>query len=358
MQLGFIGLKFSGKSTLFELLTKGKYESVQTGIAEYHRGQVMVPDERIDILSKMFNPKKTTYAQFDCIDVMGIPSSMRTDQSAKYLEAVRQTDALVAVIQAFEGYNAEGHLAKIDPIADLRHLEDDLIFADLLVVENRLEKVKHLKQRGAPQFDQHELNILEKCHSTLENETALRKIEITENEAKIIRGFQLLSLKPLMAVINCDEKYYKKRLETEATFKATFSDIPVTSVSALSEKEIQELDAEEREMFMEELGIETPAINHVIATSYAAIGLISFFTVGEDEVRAWNLKAPATAPEAAGVIHSDLQKGFIRAEVVGYDDFIDVNGSMADAKSKGTYHLEGKDYIVKDGDVLNIRFNI
>ncbi|MFA6618844.1 MAG: redox-regulated ATPase YchF [Candidatus Neomarinimicrobiota bacterium] len=358
MQLGFIGLKFSGKSTLFELLTKGKFESVQTGLAEYQRGQVIVPDKRIDHLSEMFNPRKTTYAQFDCIDVMGIPSTMRTDQSAKYLEAVRQTDALVAVIQAFEGYNTEGQLATIDPVADLRHLEDELIFADLLVVESRLEKVKHLKQRSAPQFDQHELDILEKCHAALEEEKALRNIELSENEKKIIRGFQLLSLKPLMAVINCDEEHYKKRTETENIFKESFSDIPVTSVSALTEKEIQELDAEERDVFMEESGIETPAIDHVIATSYAAIGLISFFTVGEDEVRAWNLKAPATAPEAAGVIHSDLQKGFIRAEVIAYDNFMEVNGSMAEAKSKGTVRLEGKEYIVKDGDILNIRFNL
>lgn len=358
MQLGFIGLKFSGKSTLFELLTQGKFESVQTGMAEYHRGQVMVPDERIERLSELFNPKKTTFAQFDCIDVMGLPASMRTDQAAKYLEAVRQTDALVAVIQAFEGYNAEGQLAKIDPIADLKRLEDDLIFADLLVVESRLDKVKHLKQRGAPQFDQHELDILEKCHKTLEDDTSLRKIEISENEAKLIRGFQLLSLKPLMAVINCDETYYSKKDELEAAFSATFKDIQVTSVSALAEKEIQELDADERDMFMEELGIETPAINHVISTSYAAIGLISFFTVGEDEVRAWNLRTPATAPEAAGVIHSDLQKGFIRAEVIAYNDFMDVNGNMADAKSKGTVRLEGKEYPVKDGDILNIRFNV
>ncbi len=357
MQLGFIGLKYSGKSTLFELLTQGKYESVQTGMAEYHRGQVMLPDERINRLSEIFNPKKTTYAMFDCIDVMGIPASMRTDQAAKYLEAVRQTDALVAVIQAFDGYNGEGQPAVIDPIADLKHLEDDLIFADLLVVETRLEKVKHLKFRSAPQFDQRELEVLEKCHATLEDNTPLRKIEVSENEGKLIRGFQLLSLKPLMAVISCDEAHYTDRAKLENIFTDAYPDIPVTSVSALAEKEIQELDADERAMFMEEMGIDEPAINHVIATSYSAIGLISFFTVGEDEVRAWNLRAPATAPEAAGVIHSDLQKGFIRAEVVAYDDFMN-EGGMTEAKAKGLVHLEGKEYLVKDGDILNIRFNI
>ncbi|MEA3391736.1 MAG: DUF933 domain-containing protein [Candidatus Marinimicrobia bacterium] len=357
MQLGFIGLKYSGKSTLFELLTLGKYESVKTGIAEYHRGQVILPDERINLLSEIFNPKKTTFAQFDCIDVMGIPSSMRTDQAAKYLEAVRQTDSLVAVIQVFDGYNAEGQPAVIDPIADLNHLEEDLIFADLLVVETRLNKVKHLKARSAPQYEAHEEDILEKCKHTLEENIPLREIEINDSEDKLIRGFQFLSQKPLMAVLNCDENHYAKRIDYESTFKEKLPKIRVTSVSALAEKEIQELDADERDMFMEELGIDEPAINHVIATSYAAIGLISFFTVGEDEVRAWNLHTPATAPEAAGAIHSDLQKGFIRAEVIAYEDFMR-EGGMSEAKAKGLVHLEGKEYIVKDGDILNIRFNI
>ena len=358
MQLGFIGLKYSGKSTLFELLTQGKYETVKTGIAEYLRGQVVLPDERINKLSKIFNPKKTTYALFDCIDVMGIPASMRTDQAAKYLEAVRQTDSLVAVIQVFEGYNSEGLPATINPVADLNRLEEDLIFADLLVAENRLNKVLHLKARSAIQFDQKEMDILEKCKTALENNIPLRNIDISENEDKLIRGFQFLSRKPLMAVLNCDETHYGKRFEYEATFKEAHPKIPVTSVSALAEKEIQELDADERALFMEELGIDTPAIHHVIATSYAAIGMISFFTVGEDEVRAWNLKSPGTAPEAAGVIHSDLQKGFIRAEVISYEHFMEVGGSMSEAKAKGTVHLEGKEYIVKDGDILNIRFNI
>ncbi len=357
MQLGFIGLKYSGKSTLFELLTQGKYESVQTGLAEYHRGQVILPDERIDRLSEIYQPKKTTYAQFDCIDVMGIPASMRTDQASKYLEAVRQTDALVAVLQAFEGYDAEGNQKVIDPVADLDRLQEDLIFADLLVVENRLEKVNQLKARSAPQFNQRELDILNKCHKTLEENIPLRKIEISESEDIIIRGFQLLSQKPLMAVINSDESHYADRKQIETAFTEKHPDIPVTSVSALAEKEIQELDTDERAMFMEEMGIEEPAVNHVIATSYSAIGLISFFTVGEDEVRAWNLHSPSTAPEAAGVIHSDLQKGFIRAEVVAYDDFM-AEGGMSGAKAKGLVRLEGKDYIVKDGDIVNIRFNV
>lgn len=357
MQLGFIGIKLSGKSTLFELLTRDKYETVHSGIAEYRRGQVTVPDERIDRLSEIYQPKKTTHALFDCVDVMGVPASMRTDQAAKYLEAVRQTDSLVAVLRAFGGYDAEGNPARIDPVADLRQLEEDLIFADLLVAETRLEKVQHLKARSAPQFNAKELAVLEKCKAALDDNRPLREMEFYPEELKLIRGFQFLTLKPLMAVLNCDEQYYGKRKEYENNFNGAFPNIPITSVSAQAEKEILELDADERELFMEELGIDEPAVNHVITTSYAAFGLISFFTVGEDEVRAWTLHKGETAPEAAGVIHSDLQKGFIRAEVIAYDDFIR-EGGMSAAKAKGLVRLEGKEYLVKDGDILNIRFNV
>ena len=357
MQLGFIGPKLSGKSTLFELLTQDKYETVHSGMAEYRRGQVLVPDERIDRLSEIYKPKKTTYALFDCIDVMGIPATMRTDQAAKYLEAVRQTDSLVAVLRAFDGYDAEGNPARIDPVKDLRTLEEDLIFADLLVAETRLEKVLHMKARSAPQFNPKELGVLEKCKAVLDDNRSLRDTELYPEEEKLIRGFQFLSRKPLMAVLNCDETHYARRTEYESGFGNAFPAIPVTSVSALAEKEIMELEADERAVFMEELGIDEPAIHHVITTSYAAFGLISFFTVGEDEVRAWTLRKGETAPEAAGTIHSDLQKGFIRAEVIAYEDFMR-EGGMAAAKAKGLVRLEGKEYVVKDGDILNIRFNV
>ena len=357
MQLGFIGLKFSGKSTLFELLTRGKYESVHTGMAEYNRGQVTVPDERVQRLSQMYRPKKTTYAHFDCIDVMGLPAGMRSDQASKYLEAVRQTDSLVAVIQVFEGYNAGGEPFRIDPVKNLQELEGDLIFADLLVAETRLEKVRHLQARSATQFDPRELALLEKCRDALENDTPLRNIDLMPEEDKRIRGFQFLSRKPLMAVLNCDEVHYERRGEYGSRFAQAFPDIPVTAVSALAEKEIQELEEDERALFMEEMGIDAPAIDHVISTAYAAFGLISFFTVGDDEVRAWTLRAGAKAPEAAGEIHTDLQKGFIRAEVVRYEDLLH-EGSFSAAKAGGRVRLEGKDYVVQDGDILNIRFNI
>ncbi|MDZ7796591.1 MAG: DUF933 domain-containing protein [Candidatus Marinimicrobia bacterium] len=357
MQLGFIGLKFSGKSTLFELLTQGKYESVHSGMADYRRGQVIVPDERVERLSKIYQPKKTTYAHFDCIDVMGLPAGMRSDQAAKYLEAVRQTDSLVAVIQVFEGYDSEGRPFRIDPVKNLEELEADLIFADLIVAETRLEKVKHLKARSASQFDPKELELLEKCRLLLEENKPLRDVHFSDSEDKRIRGFQFLSKKPLMAVLNCDESHYDKRKNYEINFKDSFPEIPVTSVSALTEKEIQELDEDERALFMEELGIDEPAINHVISTSYSALDLsVSLPSVRTRCAHGRCFPAPQH-PMLRVEIHSDLQKGFIRAEVVSYDDLIR-EGSFANAKSKGLVRLEGKDYVVKDGDILNIRFNV
>ncbi|MDZ7822408.1 MAG: DUF933 domain-containing protein [Candidatus Marinimicrobia bacterium] len=326
-------------------------------MAEYHRGQVTVPDERVERLSEMYRPKKITHAQFDCIDVMGLPVSMRSDQASKYLEAVRQTDSLVAVIQVFEGYSAGGDPFRIDPVKNLEDLEADLVFADLLVADTRLEKVRLLKARSATQFDPRELELLEKCKAALEDETPLRNIGFTPEEDKRIRGFQFLSRKPLMAVLNCNGSHYEKRDGYEARFGEVFPGVPVTSVSALMEKEIQELEEDERQLFMEEMGIDAPAIDHVISTAYSAFGLISFFTVGDDEVRAWTLHSGATAPDAAGEIHTDLQKGFIRAEVVHYDNFVREGGFSA-AKAKGLVHLEGKDYVVRDGDILNIRFNV
>lgn len=357
MNLGFIGLKFSGKSTLFELLTQGKYESVKTGIAEYHRGKVVMPDNRINALSEIFEPKKTTYADFDCVDIMGLPASMKTDQGSKYLEAVRQTDGLVAVIQVFDGYDLAGKPFKINPLLNVEQLIDELVFADLVVAETRLDKVLHHKQRGAPQYNAKEHDILQRCKDTLENGQAISDLEINTEDDKQIRGFQFLSKKPIMVVLNCDEAHYNKRDELLAAFHEGMPDIPVTAVSALAEKEIQELDEDDRLMFMEELGIDEPAIHHVIKAAYSALGLLSFFTVGEDEVRAWTVLKGATAPEAAGAIHSDLQKGFIRAEVVHYGDFMQEK-SYAKAKSAGLLKLEGKEYKVEDGDILNIRFNI
>jgi ribosome-binding ATPase len=357
MELGFIGFKYSGKSTLFELLTKNHFEVLRSGPVESRRGRVTVPDKRVDDLSDIFKPKKTTYANFDCIDIMGIPSGDRHDAASKYLEAVRQVDGLVAVVRVFEGFGDDGKPFTIDPPKEIQHLEDEIQFADLVIAESRLDKVEHLKLRGAPQYDKAEHDILIRCKTALDNGKAIRTLDLSEDEDKRIRGFQFLSAKPLLAVLNCSEDRYKDRQTFIDVVKKQFPHMAVTAVSALSEKEIQELEEEERDLFMEELGIDEPAIHHVIRAAYEGLGLLSFFTVGEDEVRAWTLHQGEKAPDAAGIIHSDLEKGFIRAEVIPYEIFMETK-SLTKAKANGQVRLEGKDYVVQDGDILNIRFNV
>ncbi|MDD3806805.1 MAG: DUF933 domain-containing protein [Candidatus Marinimicrobia bacterium] len=357
MELGFVGVKYSGKSTLFDVLTQKHFETLRSGMSEYRRGRVVVYDSRVDALSEIFNPKKTTYATFDCIDIMGIPSGSFHDTSSKYLEAVRQVDGLVAVLRIFEGYGDDGKPVQINPSEEIQHLEEEIQFADLVVVENRLEKVEHLKQRGVPQYDAVEHDILKQCKDALDKGISLREIPFSDEQKKRMRGFQFLSAKPLLAVLNCSDDRYVERDNYIQKVREKFPKMAVTAVSALSEKEIQELPEDERALFMQEMGIEEPAINHVIKAAYEGLGLISFFTVGEDEVKAWTLRQGLKAPAAAGVIHSDMEKGFIRAEVISYPVFMETK-SLTKAKANGQLRLEGKDYVVQDGDILNIRFNI
>ena len=357
MQLGFIGLKFSGKSTLFELLTNNHFENANTGIGEVRRGQVIVTDDRIQKLSKIYEPKKTTYAKFDCIDVMGISSENKHNISGKYLESVRQVDGLVAVIQMFDGVNFDGSQFKIDPINNIKLIEEELIISDLMVLENRLEKVEKLKFRAAPIYDPKEHDVLLKCKKILDGEKSLRTENFSNEENKLLSGFQFLSKKALIIVLNFDESNYLKRKKYQSEIENIFPGRAITSVSALEEKEIQELDPEEQKEFMQEMGIEEPAIIQVIKAAYKGLGLISFFTVGKDEVRAWTVNNNSNAKESAGAIHSDLEKGFIRAEVINYDEFLKYN-SISKAKENGAIKVEGKNYIVNDGDILNIRFNV
>ena len=256
MQIGFIGLKYSGKSTLFQLLTQNHFETLRIGGGEYFRGNVAVPDTRIDVLSDIFNPQKTTYTHFDCIDVMGLSGAKKHDQSAKYLEAVRQTDGLVAVIQVFEGFDDNGKPHTIAVADNLRSLEEELIFSDLIVIESRLEKLESLKKRGAPQYDKSEQALLQKCYSHLEEEKPLRSLELANEEAKSLRGFQFLSEKALIVVLNCDETHYAEREKYISEIREASPERAVTAVSALAEKEIQELEEEERNEFLKDLGIE------------------------------------------------------------------------------------------------------
>ena len=352
MKIGIIGMPQSGKSTLFRLLTNtqpslGNKATIAVG---------KVPDPRIDRLSEIFQPRKTTYAVIDFVDLPGYGSGAGS-KASEFFRAVRDVDALVLVTRAFESDTVPSANG-IQPAADFNSIQQELLVADWSVLENRLERAN--KQRGKNPNIGPELEVLEKCRATLEQDLPLRQLQLDEEEEKLIRDFNFLTRKPLIVVINADEEQMrsgsypqKDELEEDLAQKG----IPSLLISSQIEAEISELDPEDAALFMEELGISEPGIARLARAVYGYLGLISYFTVGEDEVRAWTIRAGDSARKAAGKIHSDIERGFIRAEVVSYSDFIE-HGSMQKVKEKGLFRLEGKDYIVQDGDIISFRFNV
>lgn len=355
MDIGILGLAASGKSSLFSLLTgqeaSMRHDSIQNGIAR-------VPDERLDALSDMFHPKKTTHATIRYVDVPGIPAEHGREGSLNIPE-LRTMDVLMLVLRAFESDSVPHPLITVDPIRDLLHAEEEFILQDLIVVEKRLERLERdLKKRKVPELEK-EQAALQRCLTVLEDGQPLRSESFSANEEKILRGFTFLSLKPMLVVLNVDETDVGGRPFEDELWQAHL-DAPqrrFSSVCATLEGEIAQLDEEEAALFMEDLGIADRALDRIIRDSYSLLGLMSFFTVGDDECRAWPIRGGTPAVEAAGVIHSDIQRGFIRAEVVPYDVLL-ASGSMAECRKQGTLRLEGKTYIVQDGDVAHFRFNI
>ena len=344
MKLGIIGLPQSGKSTVFEALTKTISETANK--AENRIGTIRVPDSRIDTLSAMYEPQKTIYAQVEYF----LPATARAakDQSAdqSIWTATRDCDALIQVIR---NHTAAGSAEK-SPQADFRHMEQELILADLVVVEKRLERIEHDHRRGK-KMDPEEHALVTDCHRNLENEIPLRKIEDLASAHKL-RGFALLSAKPLLILFNNDDD--DDRLPEVGDLTGAENCLVIRGKL---EQELSQMSATDAAEFLEEFNIGESATDRVIRKSYELLGLVSFFTVGKDEVRAWTIRKGTPAVDAAGVIHSDIQKGFIRAEVLAYDDLMDA-GTYVDARKKGTVRLEGKTYEVKDGDIINFRFNV
>jgi len=344
MKLGIIGRPQSGKSTVFEALTKNISETAHK--AEDRIGTIRVPDSRIDVLSKMYEPQKTIYAQVEYF----LPGTAhaRKDQTAdqSIWTATRDCDAL---IQVTRNHTAAG-LEEKSPQADLRHMEQELILADLVVVEKRLERIEHDHTRGK-KMDPQEHALLIDCRQNLEDEIPLRKIEDLA-AARKLRGFAFLSAKPLLVLFNNDD---------DDDGMPQIDDITESEnclvIRGQLEQELSQMSAEDAAEFLNEFSISESATDRVIQKSYELLGLISFFTVGQDEVRAWTIKKDTPAVDAAGAVHSDIQKGFIRAEVLAYDDLMEA-GTHAAARKKGTVRLEGKTYEVKDGDLINFRFNI
>jgi ribosome-binding ATPase len=356
MRLGIIGLPQSGKTTLFNALTRGSQPTGgASGRMEVHTAVVDVPDPRVDRLSAIFKPKKTIYAKVTYADIAGLDgSAAKSGISGTLLNQLTQMDGFIHVVRVFEDDNVPHPSGSSDPRRDIDAMDSEFILNDLIAVERKLERLADERRKGGGRDKatiDREIPLFERMRDALNQETPLRNIDISGEEDKALSGFGFLSRKPVLIVLNLSENQ-----------KAPQIDYPhrrsqVVSLQGKLEMDIAQLPPEEMELFLAEYGIEEPSLNRMIRLSYDLLGLQSFFTVGPDECRAWTTRRGALAPEAAGEIHTDLQKGFIRAEVVHYDDLIALGG-MNEAKSHGKLRLEGKEYVVKDGDVINIRFAI
>jgi len=364
MKIGITGLSNSGKTTVFNALTGKKIETTlyANTSGEPNMGMVKVPDARIDKLTEMFKPKNTAHSKVQYIDYIGLTKG-DMKQNKLVFEFIKDADALVHVVRAFEDDAVAHPLDKVDPMADIATVETELIFGDMELVERRLEGIETAKKKGKKPASDHEEKALIKCREALEEEKALRDVEFTPEDINAMRHLQFMSVKPMIVALNIHEDDLGSaaadalRNKAEEYFAGKGSSATVLALSGKVEMEIAELPAEEAVAFLEDLGIEEPALNRLIRLSYESVGLISFFTVGEDEVKAWTIHKGDNALEAAGKIHSDIQRGFIRAETVSYNDFIEA-GSLSAARDKGTMRLEGKTYQVQDGDIINFRFNV
>jgi GTP-binding protein YchF len=358
MQIGIVGLPQSGKSTLFQTITKTHLDSSAVGKIETHQAIIKVPDARLDKLTEIFNPKKKANATIEVLDVIGLQKgdSGSTQFTSNFLGKVKTNDALIQVVRLFKNEIVVHPDGSVNMMRDINNFETEFILSDLAIVEKRIDSVKKQVQKTQDDKLKRELPVLEKCYEILQREQPLRDSHLTDDELKILSSFQLLSVKPMLIALNLDEgqvgeteKYLselaKKKLSKHTKALFFFGKI---------EQEMSELSEKEAAVFMKEYGIHESALNNIIRESYDLLGVQSFFTCGEDECRAWTIKKGYNAQEAAGEIHTDFYKKFIRAEVVGYDDFITA-GSFTKSKEQGTWRLEGKEYVVKDGDILIIR---
>jgi ribosome-binding ATPase len=357
MEFGILGLELSGKSTLFSLLT-GSELAHGHGKAGAHVGVAQVRDHRLDKLTALFNPKKHTPATVRFVDVPGIT---RGGAQALNIPELRTMDGLAAVVRAFPSESVPHPEGELDPARDLELLETELLLSDLGVVANRLERLdKEILKRKSPDQEAERAALL-RCRAALDEGKPLRELDLDVDERKRLKGFTLLSAKPLLVVLNVGEE--DARDLAGALVRAgleRFASRPGVAASVVSapiEQEISRLGAEDQAAFLADLGLPDRALDRLLHSAYELLGLISFLTVGEDECRAWSITAGTIAARAAGEIHSDIERGFIRAEVVPWQELLEA-GSTAACRTRGTLRLEGKDYVVADGDVINFRFNV
>ena len=362
MLIGIVGLPNSSKTTVFNALTRGHAETAAFGGArvQVERASVEVPDPRFDRLVELFSPKKTTRARVEYLDIAGLAKGIdRSGLSGELTNAISQNDALLHVVRAFEDDEIPHPEDSIDPSRDVDAVDSEFLLSDLVKVERRLEKLEDsLRKPGkGPERDEwtREQALLTRLHVVLEEETPLRDVELEPDEMRRLRGYQFLSAKPILILLNTGDDDVQ---DPTSIMEYDHPRSQLLTIRGQLEMELAQLEDEaDRAELLKEFGIAEPGLDRVIRASYGLLGLQVFFTVGEDEVRAWTIPVGATAAEAAGAIHSDLQRGFIRAEVTAYDDLI-AAGSIAASKSAATTRTEGKDYLVKDGDVMNIRFNV
>ena len=355
MKTAIIGLPMVGKTSLFTILT-GVHEAARVGSMEARVGISKVPDARLEALAKLFEPPKVTHATVEYLDFPAISKEALRDPS--YLASLRVVDALAHVLRVFESDAVPHEKGSVDPLRDFEDVEMELILSDLVVVEKRMERVdKDRKKIKSPDLD-NEFALLERLKSELEANRALRGLELDEEDEKRIRGFQFLSRKPLLAVLNIGEKDAGRMHEIETQYRGgALAGRPRTAVTAICgkiEAELAELSAEDAKDYLASFGLAESGLERLISATYTLLGLMSFLTAGETEVRAWTIPANSTAVKAAGAIHSDFEKKFIRAEVVNWKALIEQSGYPG-VRQKGLLRLEGKDYVVKDGDVLVIR---
>ncbi len=353
MKAGLVGFAGSGKTTIFNALTGLTAEVGGYGAKEKANiGVIKVPDHRVDRLADLFNPKKKTYAEISFVDVAGPQAdSAERAQSGldpKLVQHMREADALVHVVRAFDNPML---LEPPNPARDIRAFDDELILTDLVQIENRITRLK--KEKDSVR----ETELMHRLKAALESETLLRDLELAHEELALIAGFRFLSLKPLLLLINQGEESAADEATPDVQALAESKKLSVIGMSGKVESEIAELAPEEQREFLKDLGINEPARDRFIRAAYSLLDLISFLTTGEDECRAWSIKRGTTAHKAAGAIHSDIERGFIRAEVTRFEDLIEL-GSEARCREHGKLRLEGKDYVVQDGDVAHFRFNV
>ncbi|MEW5977236.1 MAG: redox-regulated ATPase YchF [Acidobacteriota bacterium] len=358
MKAGIIGFSSVGKTTLFKILTKAHIDTLKFagGRQEEHIGVATVPDKRLEQLAELFQPKKTTFATVEYVDVAGLVKG--ESKEASHLGNVKNVDALVHVVRAFEDDAIPHPEGSLNPQRDIANLDLELLLSDLAIAEKRIERLeKDVRKMKNPLLEK-ELELLRRCKASLEQEQPLRGLELDEESRKILRGFMFLSEKPLLHVLNLADADAAKVDQVVASYRlesvAAQPHVGVTAVCGKIEAELVELSGEDAAVFLADYGLRESGLDRLIRATYDLLGLISFLTVGEDECRAWTIKKGTPAVKAAGAIHSDIERGFIRAEVVRWDQLLEVK-SLAVARDKALLRLEGKNYVVQDGDVINFR---